>query len=131
MIFTIGRNPSSWDHSYIICLNGVVDEATLMRRAMVKPATYAGDLLMNLHDAIFRRSLELKREYAEYYAVEYATFAEFIRKRFLLTQEVVNKLNAEFTRCSHIIYFHSCYCFLEEDYGRAFLEKLLEPRRSK
>lgn len=131
MIITLGRNPSSFDHSYIICLNGVVDEATLLRRAMVKPATYAGDLLMNLHDAIFRRSLELKREYAEYYAIEYATFTEFIRKRFLLSQEVVGKLSAEFACSSHVIYFNSCYCFLEEDYGREFLEKLLEPRRKK
>jgi hypothetical protein len=131
MILTLGRDPSSIDHAYIICLRGFVDEATLLRRAMVKPATYAGDLLMNLHDAIFRRSLELKREYAEYYAVEYATFTEFIRRRFLLRQDVVSKLNAEFARCSHIIYFHSCYCFLEEDYGREFLEKLLEPGREK
>jgi hypothetical protein len=131
MIFTIGRNPSSFDHSYIICLNGVVDEATLMRRAMVKPGTYAGDLLMNLHDAIFRRSFELKREYAEYYAVEYATFDEFVRKRLLLSQEVIGKLSAEFARSSRVIYFNSCYCFLEEDYGREFLEKLLVPKRRK
>jgi len=131
MILSLGRNSSSSDDPYIICLNGVVDEATLLRRAMVKPATYAGDLLLNLHEAIFYRSLELKREYAEYYAVEYATFAEFIRKRFLLRQELADKLNAEFPRCSHIIYFHSCYCFLEEDYGREFLERLFEPRRKK
>lgn len=131
MIFTLGRNPSSANNSYIICLNGVVDEATLLRRAMVKPATYAGDLLINLHDAIFCRSLELKREYEKYYAVEYATFTEFVRKRFLLSQEVVGKFSAEFARSSHVIYFNSCYCFLEEDYGREFLEKLLEPRRKK
>lgn len=129
MIFTIGRNRSFSNQPYIICLNGAVNETTLLRRAMVKPATYAGDLLLNLYDAIFCRSIELKREYATYYAVEYATFGEFVRKRFLLSHELAGKLNEEFARCSQIIYFHSCYCFLEEDYGYEFLEKLFEPKR--
>lgn len=130
MILLLGRD-SSYRNSYLICLGVSVDEATLLRRAKVKPGTYAGELLANLYDGIFRRSLELKREYAEYYAVEYATFAEYVRKRFLFAPEMVCKVSAQFSRSRQIIYFQPSYCFLENDYGREFLEKLLEPRRKK
>lgn len=124
MIFTTDLNQSS----YIICLDGMTDKETLMKRAMVKPKTYAGDLIENIYDAIFRLSVELKRQYKQYYSIEYATFGDYSRKHLLFTQEMSNKLNDLYARCSYIYNFHSCYCFLEEEYGRDFLEKLLEPR---
>ena len=97
----------------------------------MKTDTYAGDLISRLHDGIFHRSLELKSDYKRYYAVEYETFAEYARKRFLFPPNVVNSLSSEFSKASQIIHFHPSYCFLEDDYGRAFLEKLLEPGRTK
>jgi hypothetical protein len=130
MILHLGYNRSSLNHSYLICLGAAVDEPAFMTRAKVKPGTYAGDLVANVYDAIFRRSLELKREYLEYYAVEYTTFSDFLHRRFMLKKEAIAKLSAEYSRCCQMIYFHSSYCFLEDDYGRDFLESLLEPNKS-
>jgi hypothetical protein len=128
----IALTPDSlFRHKYLLCLRGPVDEAAFLRRAKVKSGTYAGDLIANLHDRIFHRSLELKSDYAKYYNVEYATFAEYSRRRFLFPADVVNGLSLQFPRTRLIIYLHPGYSFLEDDYGREFLEKLLEPRRKK
>jgi hypothetical protein len=130
MILTLVPD-SSWRHSYLLCLRAPVNEDTLLRRAKAKPGTYAGELLANLHDAIFRRSLELKRDYTEFYAPEYATFAEYVRKRFLFPPDTVLSVSAQFPHSRQIIHFHPGFCFIEDDYGREFLQRLLEPRRRK
>jgi hypothetical protein len=130
MILTLNRD-SFHQQRFLICLSGSIDEATFLRRGKVKPGTYAGDLLANLHDTIFHRSLELKRDYERYYAIEYPTFAKYVRKRFLFPWEVVSTASAQFSRSRHIFYFRPGYYFLHDDYGQEFLEKLLEPRRTK
>lgn len=122
---------SNYRDRFVLCLHTPVSETRFVRRAKVRPKTYAGELLANVYDRIFRRSLELKRDYTEYFAVEYSTFAEYLHKRFLFPKEVVHTLSQEFLPSRQIIYFHSNFSFLEGDYGREFLQKLLEPRRKK
>lgn len=122
---------SHFRHSYLLCLRAPIDQVAFLRRAKVNPGSYAGDLISRLHDGIFRRSLELKSDYEKYYAVEYSTFAKYARKRFLFPAGVVNSISSEFSKSRQIIHFHPHYGFLEDEYGRKFLEKLLEPRRSK
>lgn len=130
MILALNRD-SSHRCSYLICLDALINQAKLLRTAKVKPGTYAGELITDLHDGIFRRSIELKRDYAEYYSAEYATFAEYVHKRFRFAPEMVRLASEQFSSSRQIIYFHPSHCFLEDDYGREFLEKLLEPRRKK
>jgi hypothetical protein len=84
-----------------------------------------------LHDGIFHRSIELRSDYAKYYAVEYVTFAEYVWKRFLFPLDIVSKVNSKLSSASLIIYFHPSYWFLEDEYGQEFLERLFEPRRQK
>jgi hypothetical protein len=127
MILSLGRDSSS-RRSFVICLGTSIDEVTLLSKAKVKPGTYAGELIANLYDEIFHRSLELKRDYAEYYALEYGSFGEYIRKRFLFSPELVSNIGSQFLQSSQIIYFQPSQYFLEEDYGLDFLERLLEPR---
>src|SRR5438876_913249 len=116
MIVSLGRD-SYRGETYLLCLPTPVDQPTFLRRAKVKPETYAGELMADLHEGIFGRSLELKRDYDEYYATEYATFPEYLRKRFLFDPEVVRNVGAEFSRSRQIIHFYPSYCFLEDDYG--------------
>lgn len=114
--------------AFLICLSAAVDEATFLRRGKVRPGSYAGELLSNLHDAIFRQSLQLERDYREYYAVEYSTFAEYLRKRFLLPPDTAVAASTEFDRAKRITYFLPRYCFIEGNYGLEFLTKLVEPK---
>jgi hypothetical protein len=93
----------------------------------VKPDSYAGELVANLHDSIFRQSLDLKRDYDEYYDVEYKTFGEYLKKRFLFLPEVVAKCSEQLHRSRMMIYFQPRVHFLEDfEYGCSFLGKFLE-----
>lgn len=131
MIITVRDRESNSRRSYLLCLDSVIPKGALLRRAKVKAGTYAGDLIANLHEGIFRRSIELKSDYSKYYAREYGTFAEYARKRFLFPLEVVTALGLHCARSNLIIHYRSDLWFLEDNYGRDFLERLLEPKRSK
>ena len=127
MILSLGRDSSS-KRSILICLGTSIDEAEFLLKAKVKPGTYAGELIANLYDDIFHRSLELKRDYADYYSLEYGTFEKYVRKRFLFSPELTSTISSQFMQSSQIIYFQPYQYFLEDDYGLDFLERLLEPR---
>jgi hypothetical protein len=131
MIITVSDPDSNFRRSYLLCLHSGIEKGTLLRRAKVKVGTYAGDLIANLHDGIFRCSIELKRDYGKYYEVEYGTFAGYVRKRFLFPHEVVNTLSEQCSQVGLIIHYRPSFWFLEDNYGQDFLERLLEPRRTK
>lgn len=131
MIIMVHDPDSNFRRSYLLCLRSGIEEGALLRRARVKVGTYAGDLIANLHDGIFRRSIELKSDYRKYYEVEYDTFAEYARKRFLFPLEVVSTLSAQFSQSGLLIHYRPGFWFLEDNYGQDFLERLLEPKRSK
>jgi hypothetical protein len=134
VIITVNEPGSTFRRSYVLCLRSGIEEGTLLRRAKVQVGTYAGDLIANLHNGIFRRSIELKSDYRKYYEVEYVTFSEYVRKRFLFPLESVSSISAQFSQSDLIIHYHPGFWFLEDNednYGQDFLEKLLEPKRSK
>ena len=114
-------------HSFVLCLPALVNRASFLRRAKVKPDSYAGELVANLHDSIFRQSLDLKRDYAEYYRLEYETFGDYLKTRFLFPPEIADSCSEQFQGSRVMIYFQPHFCFLEDfDYGCGFLRKLLE-----
>lgn len=131
MIITISDTDSNSRRSYLLCLHSRIEQGALLKRAKVKVGTYAGELIANLHDGIFRRSIELKRDYRRYYEIEYGTFAEYARKRFLFPLEIASILSAQFSQSRLIIHYRPGFWFLEDNYGQDFLEKLLEPKGSK
>lgn len=126
IILPLGRDSSTWNDSYLIGINTLIDEATFLSKAKVKSGTYAGELLTNLYNEIFIQSLELKRDYLDYYSLEYDSFDKYIRKQFLFTPEIVSAVNNQFGKCCQIIYFHPNYYFLQEGYGVEFLKKLFD-----
>lgn len=130
MILNLGRD-SFYRYSFLLCLPGDVSKSAFLQRAKVEANSYAGDLIAGLHDAIFRCSLELKRDFSEYYSLEYGTFIAYLRKRLRLSPEIVNRVEAEWSRSNKVIHFHPIYCFLEDEYGVEFLQRLLEPEKAK
>jgi hypothetical protein len=131
MILPVIARDSYRSRSFVVCLRVAVSEPVFLRRAKVKPGTYAGNLISRLYDMIFRRSLEFKYDYRKYYAVEYNSFGEYLHKRFLFSPDDVNEISSQFSKSLQIIYFHPRYTFLEDEYGYEFLKKLLEPKESK
>jgi len=116
---------------YLICLKRSVTEPQFLTAARAKPRSYAGEMLANLHDRIFHRSLELKRDYAKYYQAEYSTFAEYARKRLRIPPVVASAASALLPSSRQIIYYHPDLQFIRDEYGQEFLEKLLDPWRTK
>ena len=102
MILSLGQD-SYYRYPYILCFNTLVDQKSFLHRAKAKPGTYADDLLSGLHDAIFHRSLELRRDYAEIVCTAYPTFSEYLRKRFRFTPKVIHEIT---TCCSRNLVHH-------------------------
>ncbi len=104
--------------------------ARMVNRAQARPGSYAHDLIVELHADIFVRSLDLKADYLTYFAVEYATFADYLRRRERLVPSDVAVLAAAFDRSAAIIRFEPWHAFLREEYGLKFLTTLLEEESS-
>jgi len=128
MIITL-REPSN-SESLILCLREAVTEKEFLRRAKVRPGSYAFELFTGLYASIFIRSLDLKRDYADYFAVEYPTFGEYLRERLLWDREVVLRVSKQFRTSRQIIYLKGSHSFLDHDYGPTFLERLLKSGRT-
>lgn len=111
---------------YILPLRRVPTEKEFLDRAKVLPSSYAGRLVSNLYYRLFKISLELKRDYAAFYEVEYATFEQYLRKRHLLNKEDASELNARYVKAAAIIRFGRLYSFMEEGAGADLMEKLLD-----
>jgi len=126
MIIVVKQRESSFRKRYLLCLEALVDKATMMQKAKVKAGSYAGDLISNLHDEIFSYSLNLKHDYLSYYTDEYCEFFVYARKRFLFKKEVANALAEVFDKCAAILLFEPSYYFLEDEYGVDFLGRILE-----
>jgi hypothetical protein len=111
---------------YIIAVHHVPTEEEFLRRARVRPDSYAGRLMSKLFARLFSISLELKRDYATYYQTEYQTFALYLRKRHLLSLQDAQQLETRHQHASAIIHFGRLYTFMEEGMGADLLEKLLD-----
>jgi hypothetical protein len=120
------RNERMLREEYILAVHRVPTEAEFLRRAKVRPGTYAGRLMAKLYERLFERSLELKRDYTTYYAVEYGTFARYLRKRHLLSDVEAKELEKQFPRAATIVRFGWLYTFMQEGVGADLLAKLLD-----
>jgi len=111
---------------YILPIRHVPTEVQFLHRARVRQDSYAGRLMSELYHRLFDISLELKRDYSTYYEVEYATFAQYLRKRHLLSKSEATELSARYARAAAIIRFGRLYTFMEEGVGTELLSKLLD-----
>jgi hypothetical protein len=131
MIIPLARESSTMEDRFLICLVSPLDVTTFVQRAKVVPGSYAGRLISDLYEGIFKYSLELKHDYETYFQVEYPTVHEYLQRRFMFPASIQKRVATRYTEFDSIIYFKSFYTFIEGEYGTKFLRKLLEPRLRK
>lgn len=115
---------------YVVCPRTPITVAELrdrmLQRAKVSPGSYAHRLIDDLHAAIFVQSLDLKADYVSYFAREYESFAEYLRRRERFPLAVVATLTKSFDVSMGMYHFQPGYAFLADTYGLKFLTRLIE-----
>lgn len=115
---------------YIVCPRAPSTVAELrdrmLRRAKVIKDSYAYRLVEDLHSAIFVQSLDLKADYATYFAREYESFAVYLRRRLRFPRAVVTALTEAVDMSSGVYHLHPVHVFLADEYGLELLKQLLE-----
>lgn len=115
---------------YIICVRLPLTVTELrermLQRAKVSRGSYAYGLIDNLHAQIFVQSLDLKADYEAYFAREYESFSEYLRRRERLPAAIVGKLAEVFDVSMGMYYYKPRYAFLTDTYGLQFLTRLIE-----
>lgn len=129
MIILLGSEHHVQDE-YIVCTRESVTVAELrdrmLKRSKVVEGSYAFRLIDDLHSAIFIRSLDLKADYNTYFAVEYKSFGEYLRRRARIPSGVVTTLTQIFDESVGMYHFRPTYSFMTDTYGLGFLKRLLE-----
>src|SRR5688572_15481584 len=81
---------------YIVCPRAPITVPVLrermLQRAKVSDGSYAYRLIDDLHAEIFVQSLDMKADYEAYFATEYRSFREYVRRRTRFTSAVVSRL---------------------------------------
>lgn len=115
---------------FVVCPSGpvTVDELRerMLDRARVARGSYAYRLVEDLHSAIFLQSLDLKADFETYFAREYESFGDFVRRRTRIPSAVIDQIVASVELSSGIYYVKRSFDFLSETRGLELLEHLLE-----
>ncbi len=115
---------------FIVCLRAHANVGALrermLQRAKVAPGSYAHRLVEDLHSAIFVHSLDLKADYETYFAPEYASFGEYIRRRTHIPSAVADQVIAAVDASIGVYYVRRSFDFLSDTRGFELLARLLE-----
>lgn len=129
MIVSLKPRQYSQDE-YVVCPRAPATVAELrermLHRAKVIEGSYAYRLIDNLHATIFVQSLDLKADYEAYFAREYLSFGEYLRRRVQLQSAVVARLTEAADVSSGMYHFRPAYAFLADTAGLDFLTRLVE-----
>jgi hypothetical protein len=107
----------------------VIDRKVFFSNAGVRADTYAAEVFENIYQNIVVYSLDVKADFDQYFALEYSTFADYLRKRLLWDHEVVETVARQYKTCARIIYYDRTVSFLDHELGPALLTKLFTERR--
>lgn len=116
--------------AFIVCprVPATVDELRerMLQRAKVTQGSYAYQLIEDLHSAIFLQALDLKADYEAYFAREYATFSEYIRRRTRIPSAAIDQVVAAVDTSSGVYYVKRSFDYLSDTHGLGLLSNLLE-----
>lgn len=113
---------------YVICLAEEPLLPDVTKRARVRAGSYAYDLVTSIYDYVLKRSLDLKRDYEEFFSVEYPTFAEYLHRRLRLTQDLIDQLVPQYDRSARIMLFEWMPSFFVESLEANVLDTLFGAR---
>jgi len=110
-------------NAYVLFFRTPPTRAAFLKRARVKPGTYAEELMGDIYDDVFRHCCELRREYQRYYAVEYSHFSAFLACFGHLPKEICDRADSHSFHYTHIIPYHPPG-FLQDEDGLNLLARL-------
>lgn len=98
----------------------------MLQRAKVVKGSYAYRLIEDLHSAIFFQSLDLMADYEEYFAIEYTSFGEYIRRRTNIPPTATEQIIAVADTSSGVYYVKRSFDYISDPNGVELLSNLLE-----
>lgn len=111
-------------NAYLLFFKASPPREVFLKHTRAQPGTYAEELMGDLYDDVFRHSVELRREYQRYYAVEYPRFSEFIANFRYFPKELRPKADVYFARYQAIIPYYSAGWIYEGEEGLSLLAKV-------
>ena len=127
MILRVHKGQHGQDE-YIVCLTepASLDElrTRMLQNAKVRSGSYASGIIEDLHASIFVRSLDLLADYQKYFAKEYPSFDEYLRRRTRLSPQLARALTAAAVNSSGVYHFRPAYSFLTDQLGLDILTTL-------
>ncbi|MGD0017270.1 MAG: hypothetical protein ABSC38_07130 [Verrucomicrobiia bacterium] len=80
---------------------------------------------------VFTCSMDLRRDYIQYYSTEYGAFSTYLDRQFYIPDRVLSRADLLFQHYQYIIYFVG-YGFWEDDkIGLELLKEIFHERRTK
>jgi hypothetical protein len=98
-------------------------EATA-QRGQVKQGTYGYELVADIHWALTTGSLNLKRDYDLYFAKEYCSFAEYLRRRYRYSRRTIAVLSSLYSQYAIVLRFDPGITILGGAQAYVLLESL-------
>lgn len=111
-------------NAYLLFFKAAPTRDAFLKHARARPGTYAAELMGDLHDEVFRHCVELRREYKQYYALEYPQFSDFTANFCYFPTKLQSKADIYFTRYQAIIPFYSRGWIYEDKEGLSLLAKV-------
>jgi hypothetical protein len=121
---TFGHHPA--DH-VAVGVDRTQSLTEMAATARVRPGTYAYHLVESVHWGIFRGSLDLKQDYKTYFAIEYATFQEYLARRYRYATSAIASVGELFEECRMIFLYQPGMSIFGDDSGYDLLKSLLHP----
>lgn len=113
--------------AYVVALrNPIITERTFLKRAGVRPGSYAGQLMHGIYESVFHGSLDFKSDFDRYYQIEYESFGAYLRKRHLLDPADIKEIEREYPSARVILCWRRAPSLLEEGVGEKLLRQILE-----
>lgn len=118
------------DEEFVVAIDSQITPSSLRGELGAVPATYGGELADRILAAFFNGLVDLRREYATYYAKEYGTLREFLLRMYGLSDADIEALLRD---PDQIVGWGTLTCggdynlsqWIEYSGGRPILERIL------
>ena len=97
----------------------------LRAAAQVRHGSYADELVERIYRCIFVYPVDLRAEYAQYYAVEYSTFSEFLYWRYRVDRPKALELESDICGAGYIGYGWDRTSMLSDETVATMLDNMM------
>lgn len=122
----------SWlRQGFLVCVPRLPEPNELRARLKLQTGSYADELVQDLLQLAKLRTVHLDAEYRTYFNVEYATFEEYVTRRFGWPKDILEVATEYYSAGAQVIKLRAPYSFLgDEDLGVPFLEVVFGNREA-